>query len=136
MRDLVVRDVASLKDMLTQIKAEELAETVNLLEKANVIYLLGQLRSAPVVELLRYTLTMLGRRCILLDPGGGLATHMARAIRKSDVLFAVSFRFYANEVVTVVEEAAGRGVPIIAMSDSTLSPLAKNARCYLPCRRT
>ena len=128
MRDLVVRDIASLKDMLTQIKAEELAKAVSLLEKADVVYLIGQLRSAPVVELLRYTLTMLGKRCTLLDPGGGLATHMARAIRKSDVLFAVSFRFYANEVVNVVEEAASRGVPIIAISDSTLSPLAKNAK--------
>ncbi len=128
MRDLVVRDIASLKDMLTQIKAEELAKTVSLLEKADVVYLIGQLRSAPVVELLRYTLTMLGKRCILLDAGGGLATHMARVIRKSDVLFAVSFRFYANEVVNVVEEAASRGVPIIAISDSTLSPLAKNSK--------
>ena len=128
MRELVVRDIASLKDMLAQIKADELAKAVNLLEKADVIYLIGQLRSAPVAELLRYILTMLGKRCILLEAGGGLATHMARAIRKSDLLFAVSFRFYANEVVNVVEEAAGRGVPIIAISDSTLSPLAKNAR--------
>lgn len=128
MHDLVLRDITSLKDMLTQIKAEELSKAISLIEKADVVYLLGQLRSAPVVDLLRYTLTMLGKRCILLDPGGGLATHMARVIQKSDVLFAVSFRFYANEVVNIVEEAAGRNVPIIAISDSTLSPLAKNAR--------
>jgi DNA-binding MurR/RpiR family transcriptional regulator len=128
MHDLVVRDIASLKAMLTDIQPEDLAEAVGLLEKADVVYLLGQLRSAPVVELLRYILTMLGKRCVLLDPGGGLATHMARAMRKTDLLFAVSFRFYANEVVNVVEEAAGRGIPIVAISDSTLSPLAKSAR--------
>jgi DNA-binding MurR/RpiR family transcriptional regulator len=128
MHDLVVRDIASLKEMLTDIAPEDLAEAVSLLEKADVVYLLGQLRSAPVVELLRYILTMLGKRCVLLDPGGGLATHMARAMRKSDLLFAVSFRFYANEVVNVVEGAAGRGIPIVAISDSTLSPLAKSAR--------
>src|SRR5882757_10341864 len=127
MRDLVVRDIASLQDMLTQISPEDLAKAVTLLEKADAIYLIGQLRSTPVVELLRYILTMLGKRCVLLDPGGGLATHMARMIRKTDVLFAVSFRFYANEVVNVVEEAARNGIPIIAISDSTLSPLAKNA---------
>jgi DNA-binding MurR/RpiR family transcriptional regulator len=128
MHDLVVRDIASLKEMLTNIQPEDLAEAVSLLEKADVVYLMGQLRSAPVVELLRYILTMLGKRCVLLDPGGGLATHMARAMRKTDLLFAVSFRFYANEVVNVVEEAAGRGIPIVAISDSTLSPLAKSAR--------
>jgi DNA-binding MurR/RpiR family transcriptional regulator len=100
---------------------------VTLLEKAEVIYLLGQLRSSPVADLLRYILTMLGKRCVLLDPSGGLATHMARAIRKTDLLFAISFRFYATEVVNIVDEAASRKVPIIAISDSTLSPVAKAA---------
>jgi DNA-binding MurR/RpiR family transcriptional regulator len=46
---------------------------------------------------------------------------------KGDVLFAVSFRFYATEVVNIVEEAAVAGIPVVAISDSTLSPLAKAA---------
>lgn len=128
LRDLVVRDIASLQDMLTDISPKALSEAVTLLEKADSVFLIGQLRSAPVVEFLRYILTMLGKRCVLLDPGGGLATHIARTIRKKDVLMAVSFRFYANEVVNVVEEAGRNGIPIIAISDSTLSPLAKSAR--------
>lgn len=128
LRDLIVRDIASLQDLLAQTNPEDLITAVGLLEQADCIYLIGQLRSAPVVELLRYVLTMLGKRCILLDPGGGLATHMARAIRPSDVMVAVSFRFYANEVVNIVEETAARQVAIIAVSDSTLSPLAKSAR--------
>ena len=98
------------------------------MHKADTVYLLGQLRSAPVVELLRYVLTMLGKRTVLLDPGGGLATHMAKVARKGDVLFVVSFRFYATEVVNVAEESARRGVPILAITDSTLSPYAKLAR--------
>ena len=127
LRDLVVRDVASLQELLDDVGADDLRRATDLLEKAEVVYLLGQLRSAPVVELLRYILTMLGKRCVLLDASGGLATHMARAMREGDVLVAVSFRFYATEVVNIVEEAAGRGTAIIAISDSTLSPLAKSA---------
>jgi len=127
LRDLVVRDISSLQDLLVHTTAEQISQAVGLMEKADTIYLIGQLRSIPVVELLRYVLTMLGKRTVLLDPGGGLATHMARVIRPADLLFAVSFRFYANEVVNVVEETAARGVPIVAISDSTLSPLAKNA---------
>lgn len=127
LRDLVVRDIASLQDLMELIAPEDIARAVAMMEKADTIYLMGQLRSAPVVELLRYVLTMLGKRVALLDPGGGLATHMARALRPTDLLFAVSFRFYATEVVNVVEEAAARGIPIVAISDSTLSPLAKSA---------
>lgn len=127
LRDLVVRDIASLQDLLTAITPEDLARAADLLHEADMIYLVGQLRSVPVVELMRYVLTMLGKRCVLLDSGGGLATHVGRTMRKGDVLLAVSFRFYATEVVNIVDEAAAAGIPVVAMSDSTLSPLAKSA---------
>ncbi len=128
LRDLVVRDIASLQDLLANTAGDRIETAAALMEAADTIYLAGQLRSAPVVELLRYVLTMLGKRTVLLDTGGGLATHMAKVARPSDLLFAVSFRFYATEVVNVVEETAARGVPVVAISDSTLSPLAKSAR--------
>lgn len=126
--DLVTRDVASLQDLLANMDAGQLAEAAALMEASDTIYLVGQLRSAPVVELLRYVLTMLGKRTVLLDAGGGLATHMAKVARPTDMLFVVSFRFYATEVVNVAEETAGRGVPIVAITDSTLSPYAKTAK--------
>ncbi|HEY1944997.1 MAG TPA: MurR/RpiR family transcriptional regulator [Roseiarcus sp.] len=127
LRDLIVRDIASLQNLLVEVSEADLIKAVTLLEAAEVIYVLGQLRSSPVADLLRYILTMLGKRCVLLDPSGGLATHMARAIRETDLLFAISFRFYATEVVNIVDEAASRKAPIIAISDSTLSPIAKAA---------
>ncbi len=130
LRDLVVRDILSLETLLADIDPDAMRGATDLLQQAEVVYLLGQLRSAPVVELLRYILTMLGKRCVLLDASGGLATHMARAMRSGDLLIAVSFRFYATEVVNIVEEAASRGANIIAISDSTLSPLAKKAEVF------
>lgn len=128
LRDLVVRDMTSLQDLLANTAAQQVHEAADLMEAADTIYLAGQLRSAPVVDLLRYVLTMLGKRTVLLDAGGGLATHMARVARPTDLLLTVSFRFYATEVVNLVEETAQRGVPVVAISDSTLSPLAKSAR--------
>ena len=127
LRDLVVRDIASLQGLLDQIDFAEIARAADMIETADSVYLIGQLRSAPVVELLRYILTMLGKQVILLDPGGGLATHMARTMRPNSLLVAVSFRFYANEVVNIVDEAAAGGVPIVAISDNSLNPLAKSA---------
>ncbi len=127
LHELVVRDIASLRDLLAQIPAQSLVTAVDLMERADTIFLAGQMRSAPVADLMRYILTMLGKRAVLLDTSGGFATHMARTIRQSDLLIAVSFRFYAKEVVSIVEETAARAVPIIAITDSTLSPLAKSA---------
>lgn len=131
LRNLVVRDLTSLQDLLANISAEQISAAAEIMETADTIYLLGQLRSAPVAELLRYMLTMLGKRTVLLDASGGLSTHMAKTIGPRDMLFAISFRFYATEVVNIVDEVAARGVPVVGISDSTLSPLAKSARVLL-----
>jgi DNA-binding MurR/RpiR family transcriptional regulator len=127
LQSLVVRDIESLQALLADITDEQIQQATELLKNAETVYLIGQLRSAPVVELLRYILTMLRKRTVLLDASGGLATHMAKTIGSDDVLVAVSFQFYATEVVNVVEETAQRNVPIVAITDSTLSPLAKCA---------
>lgn len=132
LHDLVLRDIASLQHLLASTPAQDIGRGAKLLDKAETIYLIGHLRSAPIVDLLRYVLTMLGKRTVLLDATGGLATHMAKVITPKDLLLAVSFRFYANEVVNIVEEVAARRVPIVAISDSTLSPLAKNATVLFP----
>jgi DNA-binding MurR/RpiR family transcriptional regulator len=128
LRELVLRDIASLQELMSSVSQESLTKGVALLEKADTIYLIGQLRSAPVVELLRYVLSMVGKRTVLLDSSGGLATHMAKLMTPRDLLIAVSFRFYARETSNVAEDVANRGVPVLAITDSTLSPLAKNAR--------
>lgn len=128
LRELVVKDIASLQSLLDDVAGEDIAEAADKLSNAETVFLVGQLRSAPVVEFIRYMLTMIGKRCVMLDPSGGLATHMAQTMKFSDVLLAVSFRYYANEVVTIVEQAQRDGHAVISITDSTLSPLAKSAK--------
>jgi DNA-binding MurR/RpiR family transcriptional regulator len=127
LKDLVVRDIASLQGLLESLSEDTLAAAAKLLTDAQTIYIAGQLRSEPIALLLRYLLTMLQRRVVLLDPAGGLAQEMALTMGERDVLVAIAFRHYAKEVVAIVEAAASGGVPVIAITDSQLSPLAKDA---------
>ena len=125
--DLVARDITTLQDLFNEAVEDDLKRAIDLLEKAETVFIAGQLRSAPVAIFLRYVFTMLGRRVVLLDADGGLATHMARVMRPCDLLFSISFRFYAKEVVSITEAAAAAGIPVVAISDGNLSPLAKCA---------
>ncbi len=125
--DLVARDMTTLQDLFNDTVEEDLGRAIDVLERAEVIFIAGQLRSAPVAVFLRYVLTMLDRRVVLLDADGGLATHMARTMTPRDVLVSVSFRFYAKEVVSLTEAAAAAKIPVVAISDGALSPLAKCA---------
>ena len=127
LRDLVVRDIASLEELMETVGESDLNEAVALMKAASTIYIVGQLRSEAVANFLRYVLTMLRRRVVLLDTSGGLAAESIRIASHNDVLIAISFRHYAQEVAAITENAAESGVPIIAMTDSQLSPLAKSA---------
>jgi len=86
LQDLVHRDIASLQELLELTSKGDIAKATKMMEVADTIYLIGQLRSAPVVDLMRYVLTMLGKRAVLLDASGGLTTHMANLIRPRDML--------------------------------------------------
>lgn len=130
LRDLVIRDIAALQHLIHSISEERLARAVELLHRARQIYVAGQLRSQPVASFLRYGLTMLKRDVILLDAAGGLATEQAKIMGPDCVLVAVSFRYYADEVVRIVENAGKAGLPVIGISDSQLSPLAKHATVF------
>lgn len=127
LRDLVVRDMAALQDLLGSVDEVELQRAVRMLERADTVFVAGQLRSSPIAELLRYLLTMLGKRAVLLDAGGGLAPHIARTMGPRDALIAISFRHYAHEVVAIAEEAKRLGTPVLTITDTTLSPLSRKA---------
>ena len=128
LRDLVVRDIATLQGLLDSVTEDSLSDAARLLRDAGTIYIAGQLHSEPIASFLRYVLVMLRRRVVLLDPAGGLAQEMAAAVSARDVLVAVAFRHYAREVVAIRDAAAANGAPVVAITDSPLSPLAKQAR--------
>ena len=128
LKDLVVRDIASLHGLLDSVTEESLTAAAKLLTTVQTIYIVGQLRSEPLALLLRYLLTMLHRRVVLLDPAGGLAQEMAQTMGERDALVSIAFRHYAKEVVAITDLAVVNGTAVIAITDSPLSPLAKEAR--------
>ena len=104
---LVNNDIAALNDLKNSISSEAIEQAVTLLQEAETIYVLGQLRS------------------------GGLATEEAELMSEKSLLVAVSIRYYAREVVDIVEVTARKNIPILAITDSQLSPLNKHATCSL-----
>jgi DNA-binding MurR/RpiR family transcriptional regulator len=127
LRNMVVRDIAALQGLLESVGEEKLHRTAELCASAPCIFVAGQLRSEPIASLIRYLMTMLGRKVILLDSAGGLAQEVALTMGKGDVLIAVAFRHYAKEVVAIAELAVKQNVPLVSITDSQLSPLAKGA---------
>jgi DNA-binding MurR/RpiR family transcriptional regulator len=117
----------SLENLQESVREADLTRAIAFMANASTIYVLGLGGSFPVAAHLTYVLRRLGRRAVMLDGlGNVLADHVLTATRR-DVVVAISFRPYNPETVQLTPEFHARGVPIVAVTDSLLSPIVSGA---------
>lgn len=121
----------SLEHLAEELNSAQLERAAQLMANADRIYLCGQRRSFPVVAYMAYALSRIDTNAVLLDGLGGMLGQQAARMEPSDVLFAVSFHPYAEETADILRHADECDVPIIALTDSPLSPVAAHATVCL-----
>jgi len=127
LHDFVADSVAHLSRLEEHVATERLERAVGLLAGASRIHVLAQRRAFPVACYLSYALAQLEMPVSLLDGVGGMVREQARGMRRGDVLLAVSFRNYSPEVIELTADAHRRGIDVVVITDSPVSPLARNA---------
>jgi DNA-binding MurR/RpiR family transcriptional regulator len=127
----VAEGIAALEKLPDAVSAAELAAAVRILAGARSIHTLGQRRSFTVAYYLAYALTQLDLNAHLLDSSAGMLRDKAELIGPKDALIVMSFKNYTQEVIEVAQQCHARGVPVIAITDHALSPLARHAKlCF------
>jgi DNA-binding MurR/RpiR family transcriptional regulator len=126
--DAALKSLGGLKEKIDAQRLESLVET---LAAAKTIYLIALRRSFPITAYMAYAFGKLGVRHVLMSSLAGLAADELAFSTPADAVFAVSFTPYASESVALAGAAAQRGVPLVAITDSPLSPLARQARVWL-----
>ena len=127
LHDFVADSITHLSHLEDHVAPERLEHAVRLLASARHIHVLAQRRAFPVACYLAYALGQLELPVSLLDGVGGMVRDQARAMRPGEVLIAVSFRNYSPEVIELAADAFRRGVPVVVITDSAVSPLARSA---------
>lgn len=124
----VADDTAALGELGRIVEPRQIQRTVGLLANAQTIYLVAQGRSFPVAHYLAYALGRLELRAHLIDGVGGTTRIVGGMATADDAMLAVSFRDYSPDVVAVVDAASGRGIPVVSITDSPLSPISAPAK--------
>jgi DNA-binding MurR/RpiR family transcriptional regulator len=119
--------VAALEHLHESIRESDLKRAVRLLARAETIYVLAQGRSFPVAFYLHYAIRRLDLSAHLVDGVGGTTRLQAGGATKRDALVAVSFKDYSPDVVGLAADMKERGIPVVAITDGPLSPLASSA---------
>jgi DNA-binding MurR/RpiR family transcriptional regulator len=128
LHQFVTESIDELGHLEEAVSASQFRAAVRLLAGARRIHVIAQRRAFPVAFYLAYALNRLELTAHLLDGVGGMLRELVRGIETKDLLLAVSFRNYSPDVVEVAAACHGRKIPVIAMTDSALSPLKPYAR--------
>lgn len=128
--------IADLQRLADEVAAERLDRAAQLLADSRQVYTLGQGRGFPVAFFVGFNLTRLQKPAVILDGVGGTLPlrQLADLITPEDALLVSSFWPYTPLVVDVASEKSQAGVPVVAITDSALSPLAARATISLEAR--
>jgi DNA-binding MurR/RpiR family transcriptional regulator len=129
--DLIDSLVHQMAGLSSAENLSQLAAAVGVISKARRVFVLAQRSCYPVAFHFAYVFGLAGGRTRLLDAPGGTGSDALRDAQKGDALLAISVKPYTRTTVEVTRHAALRGVSVVAVTDSAVSPLARPAHATI-----
>lgn len=120
---MVAASQASLARLRDGFDAASFERMADLLAAADLVYVIGSKRAFPVTTYISLTLSQQGVRNVLVDNVGSTALDQVGCVGKEDAVLAVSFSPYNSITPDLVAVAHERGARVVAITDSTFSPL-------------
>jgi len=130
-REFLGGSIAGMQELQRSLHAPTFVKAVELLVNADSVWIAGSRRSFSVAAYLDYALQHTDKRIQLVSALGSMHEGQLRSVRAGDVMIAVSFAPYAEETQIAAETAVQRGAKLIAITDSRMSPLARDATVVL-----
>ncbi len=118
-------DAELIKATRESISREAFAGSVEAINKAKKIYILGVRSSAAIASFAAFYFRFLNDNVVLIDTSSSseLFEQMFR-ITDEDVCLAISFPRYSNQTINALAFAKSRGATIISVTDGESSPIA------------
>jgi len=107
---------------------EDINKAVDMLNKARHIFILGNGRAHTVATYLHYTLNHIDKKVFLINGTGNMFREQMSNVERGDLLFAISYTPYSSNTCELSAQAANRGVTVLSITDSPVSPLATTSQ--------
>jgi DNA-binding MurR/RpiR family transcriptional regulator len=130
-REFIGGSIAGMQELQRSLHAPTFVKAVELLVKADCVWIVGSRRSFSVAAYLDYALQHTDKRIQFMSALGSMHEGQLRSLRAGDVMIAISFAPYAEETQLAAVAAVQRGARLIAITDSRMSPLARGAAAAL-----
>lgn len=123
--------IAAGQESLARIEREldfkDFEAAIDILVSAGTIYLVARRRAFPPLIQLRYAFAKLGIRCEICGSINGIDEDLMAFAASGDAAILISFAPYTEQTIRAARQLAEQHVPIVAITDSLLSPLCSMA---------
>ncbi len=129
---VLLSDIEKIKHTLEEIDHAAFEQAVDCIVNAKNIYIIGMGSAAVLARALNISMRMIFDDVrLVMEASGSEIYEQIMSIGKGDVIIAVSFPRYSKRVVNAVSFARNSGADVIALTDSTVSPIAPYANQIL-----
>ena len=120
--------IANLQSFVEQTPSDHLEEAARLLKDAKHVVLIGEMSARGLMDYTSYiaNISLSGWK-VLGRSGEGLASELA-ILSSEDACIVGSIKPYSNRSIETTKHVTDSGIPVIAITDNILSPLAALAR--------
>ena len=125
---VLLADSEKIKRTLEGVDRDAFDAAVKHMINAKRIYILGVRSSASLAGFLNHSLRMIFDNIKLVETTSGSEMfEEIMGIGEDDVMIAISFPRYSKRIINAVDYARHAGADVIALTDSKMSPIAKEA---------
>jgi RpiR family carbohydrate utilization transcriptional regulator len=118
------QDLKNLQGLTNSLDAQRLVALAKRFHEARRIVLLAGDLATQLAHYLEYQISLLGLP-IFAATSTGRILHLVRSVNKQDLVIAISFRRGLRQTIEGAQQARDRGAYCIGISDTYLSPLAR-----------
>ena len=132
---VITADIEKLQHTIDNLDPAAFESAVNTILEAETIYIMGLRSNEPLAEFLHFYLNMVRGGVVLLKTTSVSETfeQMIR-IHERDCFIGISFPRYSMRTLKAMEFANDRNAKVIAVTDSTHSPMCLYSSCNLLAR--
>lgn len=122
------QDIDVIRRTMEETSHEDFYRAVDAIIASRKIYILGARSALALATFLSYYFNLLfDNVCLVQSTSEGEIFEQMVRIDKDDTVIGISFPRYSKKVVKALNFAHNRGAKVVAITDSSLSPLAKTA---------
>jgi DNA-binding MurR/RpiR family transcriptional regulator len=128
---VVQAEMHHLRALAERTSREDVSRLVKGLVGARRVYVVGHRASAPLAQCLGYTLGKIHDDVVTITTGGSGAYDAFRTVPATAWLVGIAFPRYPQETLNLMAVAREEGIAVAAITDSLLSPAARQANLVL-----